>query len=107
MRGLDAAGREEAIIRQLGGMLVARGVIDDDYIERAIERERLSSTAFTDALAVPLAAVELAGDGDFVSVVRAGETARVPVSLGLRGDDGYVEVSGDLSEGDRVVLPVR
>ncbi len=53
VRGLDAAGGEEAIIRQLGGMLVARGVIDDDYIERAIERERLSSTAFTDALAVP------------------------------------------------------
>ncbi len=60
-----------------------------------------------DALAVPLAAVELAGDGDFVSVVRDGEAARIPVSLGLRGDDGYVEVSGDLSEGDRVVLPVR
>ena len=29
------------------------GVIDDDYVERTIERERLSSTAFTDALAVP------------------------------------------------------
>lgn len=51
-RGLDGAG-EDDIIRSLGSMLVARGVIDDDYIERAIQREHLSSTAFTDALAVP------------------------------------------------------
>ncbi|MRH28945.1 PRD domain-containing protein [Microbacterium sp. SYP-A9085] len=43
----------EAVIRRLGGMLVAQGVIDDDYVQRTIERERLSSTAFTDALAVP------------------------------------------------------
>ena len=28
-------------------------MIDQDYVERTIERERLSSTAFTDALAVP------------------------------------------------------
>lgn len=59
------------------------------------------------ALAVPLAAVELAQDGDFVSVLRGGEPQRVPVSLGLRGDDGYVEVSGALADGDRVVLPQR
>lgn len=48
-----AGGDEEEVIRALGGLLVAQGVIDDDYVERAIERERLSSTAFTDALAVP------------------------------------------------------
>ena len=28
-------------------------MIDDDYVARTIERERMSSTAFTDALAVP------------------------------------------------------
>ncbi|MDX2376988.1 PTS sugar transporter subunit IIA [Microbacterium sp. LRZ72] len=53
VRGLDAAAGEDDVIRQLGTLLVARGVIDEDYIERTIERERLSSTAFTDALAVP------------------------------------------------------
>ncbi|UJP11705.1 PTS sugar transporter subunit IIA [Microbacterium sp. KUDC0406] len=47
------ADTEEEVIRRLGGLLVARGVIDDDYVTRAIERERLSSTAFTDDLAVP------------------------------------------------------
>ncbi|MGS0563324.1 BglG family transcription antiterminator [Microbacterium aurugineum] len=44
---------EEAIIRRLGGMLVQAGLIGEDYIENTIVRERMSSTAFTDALAVP------------------------------------------------------
>ncbi|MDW4573404.1 PRD domain-containing protein [Microbacterium sp. M3] len=53
VRGLDDAAGEEAVIRRLGAMLLERGVIDGEYVERTIERERLSSTAFTDALAVP------------------------------------------------------
>ncbi len=53
VRGLDATAGEEGIIRDLGALLVADGVIDEDYVERAIQREQLSSTAFTDALAVP------------------------------------------------------
>ncbi|MBB2976374.1 lichenan operon transcriptional antiterminator [Microbacterium endophyticum] len=53
VRGVDANAGEDGVIRQLGERLVARGVIDENYIERTIERERLSSTAFTDALAVP------------------------------------------------------
>ena len=44
---------EEAIIRRLGGRLVEAGLIGEDYIENTIVRERMSSTAFTDALAVP------------------------------------------------------
>jgi lichenan operon transcriptional antiterminator len=51
-RGLDGFD-EEGVVRHLGGMLTSTGVIDDDYVERTIQRERLSSTAFTDALAVP------------------------------------------------------
>ncbi len=53
VRGLDADAGEEAVIRKLGGLLVDQAVIDQDYVERTLERERLSSTAFTDALAVP------------------------------------------------------
>ncbi|WP_242089185.1 PTS sugar transporter subunit IIA, partial [Microbacterium lacticum] len=49
--GADAT--PESVIRELGARLVAQGVIDDGYVERTLERERLSSTAFTDALAVP------------------------------------------------------
>lgn len=51
VRGLG--GGPEDVIRQLGALLVGQGVIDEGYIERTIERERMSSTAFTDALAVP------------------------------------------------------
>ena len=36
-------------------------MIDQDYIERAVAREQLSSTAFTDALAVPHALKMTAG----------------------------------------------
>ena len=53
IRGFEDAGDEDAVIRRLGGTLLRQGVIDADYLDRAIERERLSSTAFTDALAVP------------------------------------------------------
>lgn len=50
---LDGAAAPDDVIRALGARLVAQGVIDDDYVARTLERERLSSTAFTDALAVP------------------------------------------------------
>lgn len=53
VRDLDAASGEEAIIRRLGALLVTEGVIDDSYVERSVERERMSSTAFTESLAVP------------------------------------------------------
>ncbi|MFP1603453.1 BglG family transcription antiterminator [Microbacterium sp. 2216-1] len=44
---------DEAIIRRLGGTLVRASLIDEEYVENTIARERMSSTAFTDALAVP------------------------------------------------------
>jgi lichenan operon transcriptional antiterminator len=47
------AGDEAAMIRTLGESMVALGFIDESYVEGAIERERMSSTAFTDTIAVP------------------------------------------------------
>jgi lichenan operon transcriptional antiterminator len=41
------------MILKLGGALKKLGFIDDEYIEGAIERERLSSTVFVDGLAMP------------------------------------------------------
>src|SRR5690606_19466519 len=49
MRGLD----REGVIRHLGELMISSGVIDHVYVEGALERERLSSTAFTEHLAVP------------------------------------------------------
>ncbi len=43
----------ETMIRTLGARMVEAGVIDEAYVTGAIERERLSSTAFTDGLAMP------------------------------------------------------
>lgn len=44
---------EVAMIRMLGDRMVSQGIIDQDYVDGAIDRERMSSTAFTDNLAVP------------------------------------------------------
>ncbi|HEU0183212.1 MAG TPA: PTS sugar transporter subunit IIA [Agromyces mariniharenae] len=49
LRGLD----RDAAIRMLGDRMISAGVIDRAYVEGALERERLSSTAFTEHLAVP------------------------------------------------------
>jgi lichenan operon transcriptional antiterminator len=47
------AADESAMIRALGGRMLAQGTIGQGYIDGAIERELMSSTAFTDNLAVP------------------------------------------------------
>lgn len=47
------ASDEVAMIRALGERMTAQGIIDQAYIDGAIERELMSSTAFTDNLAVP------------------------------------------------------
>ncbi|MFB2585604.1 BglG family transcription antiterminator [Herbiconiux liukaitaii] len=49
---LDAASEPE-MIRTLGRAMVGLRLIDESYVEGAIERERMSSTAFSDTIAVP------------------------------------------------------
>ncbi len=43
----------DSMIRALGDRMIAAGAIDQDYVDQTIEREHMSSTAFTDSLAVP------------------------------------------------------
>jgi lichenan operon transcriptional antiterminator len=43
----------ESVIRVLGDRMRERGIIDDDYLAGVLDRERISSTAFTEWLAVP------------------------------------------------------
>lgn len=52
MRNFHAAD-EIAMINALGERMMVTGTIDRAYVDGAIARERLSSTAFTDSLAVP------------------------------------------------------
>jgi lichenan operon transcriptional antiterminator len=51
-RDLDARDAE-SVIRVLGERMRERGIIDDDYLAGVLDRERISSTAFTEWLAVP------------------------------------------------------
>jgi lichenan operon transcriptional antiterminator len=43
----------ESVIRVLGDRMRERGIIDDEYLAGVLDRERISSTAFTEWLAVP------------------------------------------------------
>ncbi len=43
----------DGVIRLLGERMQERGIIDDDYLDGVLARERISSTAFTEWLAVP------------------------------------------------------
>jgi lichenan operon transcriptional antiterminator len=52
-----SADNEIEMIRKLGGLMVERGIIDPSYVDQAVEREIMSSTAFTDTIAVPHAMV--------------------------------------------------
>lgn len=52
VRGVGGRERED-VIRLLGDRLISAGVVDDAYVTGALDRERMSSTAFTDLLAVP------------------------------------------------------
>ncbi|MEO7016889.1 MAG: PRD domain-containing protein, partial [Leifsonia sp.] len=42
-----------AMIQALGDRMIAAGAIDQEYVDRSVEREHMSSTAFTETLAVP------------------------------------------------------
>ncbi|ALJ19348.1 BglG family transcription antiterminator [Microbacterium sp. No. 7] len=97
VHGIDGAGGEEAVIERLGGLLVRSGAIDDDYVQRTIEREQLSSTAFTDALAVPHALAMTAAR----TAIAVG-IADPPIAWG----DGRVQVVAMVafSEGDRAAF---
>ncbi len=47
------ADDEESMIRALGQRMIDAEIITEEYLDAAIARERMSSTAFTDTLAVP------------------------------------------------------
>ncbi|QNO37802.1 PTS sugar transporter subunit IIA [Protaetiibacter sp. SSC-01] len=58
----------ESMIRTLGARMVEAGIVDDAYVAGAIERERLSSTAFTDGLAMPHA-MEMTAERTAIALV--------------------------------------
>lgn len=67
---------------------------------------RVASRAAEGVLAVPVNALLAVADGGYVveRVGRNGTTRRIPVEAGAFAD-GWVEITGDLEEGDEVVVP--
>jgi multidrug efflux pump subunit AcrA (membrane-fusion protein) len=63
----------------------------------------LAVRSATNTVAVPVAAVFSADGHDAVWVVRAGKAVRVPVTVGVSGQD-LVQVVSGLADGDRVVV---
>ncbi|CAM5321647.1 hypothetical protein GCM10010329_74760 [Streptomyces spiroverticillatus] len=62
---------ETAMIRILGGHLIDAGVMDAAQVESVLERERLSSTAFSDGIAVPHAMTMAANRSAIALVVNS------------------------------------
>jgi lichenan operon transcriptional antiterminator len=63
------ASSEVEMIQTLGARMIEQGVIDQSYLDGAIERELMSSTAFTDSIAVPHAMAMTAAKTSIAIVV--------------------------------------
>jgi HlyD family secretion protein len=64
---------------------------------------RLRVRQATDAVTVPASAIVSADGHDTVWAVRAGKAQRVPVTLGVQGED-VVQVTGGIGDGQRIVV---
>lgn len=58
-------------------------------------------------LAPARAIVEKNGDGKYVRILKDGQAVEAPITVGLRGDEGMVEVLSGLEEGQEVVTQVK
>ena len=109
---------ETAMITALGGRMMARGLIDQSYVDGAIERELMSSTAFTDNLAVPHA-MEMSAKQTSIAIVindepmdwgdnRVNVVALIAFSAAGRSTfqavfDQFVEVFADRAQVQRLI----
>jgi lichenan operon transcriptional antiterminator len=107
------ADSEVEMIGKLGALMIDRGIIDESYVAGAIERELMSSTAFTDTIAVPHAMVMSATKTSIAIAVnenpmswgenRVNVIALIAFSSSGRGSfqevfDQFVEVFADRGE---------
>lgn len=97
---------------QEGESTVIATVIPDDPSKLSDTRDGASARveiitdSRQDVLVVPVTALLAQSQGGYgVQVERNGKIVLVPVKPGLFGDDDLLEVTGDLREGDRVVIP--
>ncbi|GLY01199.1 peptidoglycan-binding protein [Actinoplanes sp. NBRC 101535] len=81
------------------------GSLDDSWADQDVRVSVVSAETEKKVLVVPLSAVSAGADGKTTVTVAGtdGTTTRIEVRAGVSGD-GYVEVDGELTENDRVVV---
>jgi len=76
----------------------------DDRLKSGLTSNLAIQTLSKDvALALPQFAILENDKGDFVRIVKNGTTQDIPVRLGIRGTDGYVEILSGLADLEKVV----
>lgn len=81
---------------------------DKDVKSGMTANANITTARKDDVLIAPSRAViEKNGDGKFARVLVLEEVKEVPVTIGLRGDDGLVEILSGLNEGDTVVTYIQ
>lgn len=116
---LDAYGKETAFPAKITDIDPAETIVDgiatyrvtfeftapDDKIRSGMTADiKITTAKRSGVLAIPVRAVKSL-NGDALIRVRSGETiTEVPVKLGLRGTDGFVEVLEGVSEGQEIVV---
>ncbi len=58
-------------------------------------------------LHIPIRAVRTGDEGKYVRVLENGNPRDVNITLGIRADDGQVEITEGLEEGDKIILSVK
>ncbi|MDD2807158.1 MAG: efflux RND transporter periplasmic adaptor subunit [Patescibacteria group bacterium] len=84
-------------------------------VKNLVERIKPGMTAnltvktgeINDILIIPARAVKEENGQKYVEILANGTPQRINITIGLRGDDGLVEVTSGLSEGQKVITFVR
>lgn len=108
MPGQERQGEVGAIspVVDVGGRsLLLRASIpnDDDALRPGLFARVLLQLSDESVLAVPETALSPSGQSQFIFVVRDAKAVRLPVAVGMRRDT-MVQVSGEVLEGDQVIV---
>lgn len=119
---LDAYGKETVFSAKITDIDPAETIVDgiatyrvtfafmapDEKIRSGMTADiKITTATKTGVLAIPVRAVK-GLNGDSLVQVRSGEVLNdVPVKLGLRGSDGFVEVLEGLTEGQEIVVSLN
>jgi len=83
---------------------VFRFLIADERVKPGMTANiRIQGKRRADVLAVPQRALIRRGNTQFVRVLKDGVATEIEVQTGLRGSDGFIEITKGLQAGDAVI----